>query len=384
MGYRFLMLTLAASVCARLPTTNLVVPEMRNFAAHSTADSFIQAITKSGGSKTDCRTFAETAISDISTGVTSEQGVLGDIDTGATCAQQGQTLVGTTQVTLTAALADLATKQATAATALITKNTACSASVTFAVNLDILEATACYDYTNEGTYISADGACVLATTDLATADADVASAQTAVTDAQAAYDAAVAEAARLKSACHCRVQHEQAAAWTAASAATAAHAADWKQAHEVVCAIDQTSTCTVPTCPEVTKPTLSSDVSGEECDGVAIPADESVTEDRRDLRCPTQNTWGKCVNVGYRNVPVKLCDDGAYVMQHTVVSKRRSNANEQQFVCTGKASNVWGVHQAYHHDCKATSPETATRESMWTNDGTTNRCYFGCDTCDSV
>merc|ERR1711865_1359751 len=47
----------------------------------------------------------------------------------------------------------------------------------------------------------------------------------------------------------------------AASTATAAHAADWKQAHELICALDKTTTCTVPTCPTVTQPTLAAGVA---------------------------------------------------------------------------------------------------------------------------
>jgi len=265
MGYHFLMLTLAASVCARLPATDLVVPEKLDFAAHTTADSFIQAMTKSGGTEADCRSFATTTIASIKAEVTSEQGILNAVDTGSGCAQEGQTLVSSTQVTLTAAQADLVAKQDTAASALSTKNTACSASVAFAVNLDTLQAKTCYDYTSEATYISAMTECGSATTALTKADQAVNTATTAVSDAQKAYDAAVAEAARLKSACHCRVQREQATAWTAASAATAAHAADCKQAHEVICALNQATTCPVPTCQTVTQPTAANGVDAEDC-----------------------------------------------------------------------------------------------------------------------
>jgi hypothetical protein len=67
------------------------------------------------------------------------------------------------------------------------------------------------------------------------------------------------------SACHCRVQNERANAWTAAGTATASHAAEWKQAHEILCALDQTSTCTVPSCPDVTQPASASGVNAEGC-----------------------------------------------------------------------------------------------------------------------
>ena len=77
-----------------------------------------------------------------------------------------------------------------------------------------------------------------ANTALSQANSALGVAQTAAADAQTALDAAVAEAARLMSECHCRVQNERAVAWTAAGAATTSHAADWKQAHEFLCALD--------------------------------------------------------------------------------------------------------------------------------------------------
>merc|ERR1711957_222552 len=74
------------------------------------------------------------------------------------------------------------------------------------------------------------------------------------------------ESARLTSECNCRVQTEQAEAWTAASTATAAHAADWKQAHEVICALGKKIPCdTVPDCPALEQVTLSKDISSEDC-----------------------------------------------------------------------------------------------------------------------
>ena len=68
------------------------------------------------------------------------------------------------------------------------------------------------------------------------------------------------------SSCHCRVQAEQAKAWKAASGSKEANAADWKQAHEVICALDPTISCDeLPDCPAVEQVTLSNDVSNEKC-----------------------------------------------------------------------------------------------------------------------
>merc|ERR1712028_180331 len=134
-----------------------------------------------------------------------------------------------------------------------------------AVNLDVLKTNSCFDYTSQATYTSAEAACATATADLATADAATAVAQTEANDAQTVLDAAIAEASRLVIVCNCRVQFEQAAAWTAAQAATVAHAADWKQANEVHCAVAQAGSCHYAACPTVTQPTLANGVAEEYC-----------------------------------------------------------------------------------------------------------------------
>merc|ERR1712021_111729 len=209
-------------------------------------------------------------------GVTSEQGVLDAVDTGSGCAQEGQSGVATATTNKANADAVVVTKTQAVTDATATQATACNAPVTVVVNLPTLAASTCYDYTQEAHFLSVQAACDAANTALSVA-------QTAATDAQTSLDAAVAEAARLMSECHCRAQQEQAAAWTAAGTATASHVADWKQAHEVLCALDQTTTCTVPTCPAVTQPTLAAGVADETCtDGYT----EKYT-----------NRWPHCSNV---------------------------------------------------------------------------------------
>merc|ERR1711865_1049474 len=264
MGQRvFIIALMASSLCVALPTTDLVVPEAKD--SGTTGAEFVQSTLKSGGTETQCRTFATETISSINAGVTSEQGVLAAIDTGAGCAQEGQSGVATATTNKANADAVVVTKTQAVTDATATQATACNAPVAMVVNLPTLAASTCYDYTQEADFLSVQAACDAANTALSQANSGLSAAQTAATDAQTSLDAAVAEAARLMSECHCRVQQEQAAAWTAAGTATASHAADWKQAHEVLCALDQTSTCTVPTCPAVTQPTLAAGVADEDC-----------------------------------------------------------------------------------------------------------------------
>ena len=259
---QLLMIALAVCFCSAAPTTELVVPEYLDFTAASklAPTAFLQAVIKSGGTKGDCRTFATTTISDIETAVSSQQGVLNAIDNGDGCAAMGQTLVTSTKAAVVSAQAVVVTKESEASAALAAKNTACSAGVDFSVGLETLEANSCYDYTSQTGYTQAKASCVAATSALATADAAVVTAQTVVTDAQATAADAVAEAARLESGCLCRVHQEQATAQVAVQAATATNAADWKQAHEVLCAIEQTTPCSVPSCPTVEQPKLADGV----------------------------------------------------------------------------------------------------------------------------
>merc|ERR1712166_601986 len=222
MGQRvFIIIAFMASFCVALPMTDLVVPEAKD--ARTSGAEFVQSTLKSGGTETQCRTFATDTISSINSGVTSEQGTLAAIDTGSGCAQMGQSGVATATTNKANADADVVTKSQAVTDATATQATACNAPVTMVVNLPTLTASTCYDYTQEADFLSVQAACDAANTALSQANSGLSAAQTAATDAQTTLDAAVAEAARLMSECHCRVQQEQTAAWTAAGTATASH-----------------------------------------------------------------------------------------------------------------------------------------------------------------
>merc|ERR1712195_251559 len=210
-GSRTFLFTILAVSCHGLPKiTGEVVPEAQTILLQHTAaftemspTAFISAMASSGGSEMDCRDFATKTTTDISTTVTSTQKMLDDVDTGSSCAAMGQDAVTTATAAVTTAKAELETAK-----------------------------------TDKATKQSAK-----------------------VTDAEASLATVVAEASKLKSACLCRVNTEQKAAWAAASDTTASHAADWKQAHEIVCALDKSTTCTVPACPAVTNPLVAAGVA---------------------------------------------------------------------------------------------------------------------------
>jgi len=260
---RLLIIALAVCFCDAAPTTDLVVPEYLDFAAFSklAPTAFLQAVIKSGGTEAECRSFATTTINTISESVKSEGAILNAVDTGAGCASKGQELVQVAQGRLEAKEGVLAAKEGSAAKAHDAEATACTAAVDMAVGLDTLKKTTCYDYSSEASFISTDAACNQATIASSQAAAAVVSATTDVQYAQGEVQDAVAEAARLESGCLCRVHQEQAAAQIAAQTATTAHADDWKQAQEVLCAVDQTTPCPMPPCPTVTQPTLAAGVA---------------------------------------------------------------------------------------------------------------------------
>merc|ERR1712086_331852 len=254
MGLRFYVFIALAVSCHGLPTTaDAVVPERQTMLLQHRAaftkmspTAFISAMSSSGGSKEDCRTFADETTKAIKATVTSTQDVLNTIDTGSGCAALGQDLVQNAET-------DVASKTTA-------KDDAASA--TFEVTFDLMstERPNCLDVTGKSSYTVVKTAADIAIRELATAKQTLADAKTAVTAAEAAHAAAVTNAAGLEKECLCRVYTEQTDAWESASTATASHAADWKQAHELLCALDQATTCTVPTCPTVSKPTVASGV----------------------------------------------------------------------------------------------------------------------------
>merc|ERR1711957_718734 len=257
---------MGAVSCHGLPKiTGEVVPEAQTMLLQHTAaftemspTAFISAMASSGGSETDCRDFATKTTTDISTTVTSTQKMLADVDTGSSCAAMGQDAVSTATAAVTAAKAELETAKTDKATKQSAKEAACSATFQVAaLNLGSFKNNElkkdCLDISGMVGYTTAE-------------DQAVVTATTKVTDAEASLATNVKEASKLKRTCLCRVKKAQTAAWTAASTTIASHAADWKQAHEIVCALDKTTTCTVPACPAVTKPAVAVGVANAQCE----------------------------------------------------------------------------------------------------------------------
>jgi len=287
MGSRFYLLIALAVSCHGLPNTaeDDVVPERQTMLLQHRAaftkmspTAFISAMTSSGGSEEDCRTFADKTIKDIEATITTTQAEMNIVATGSSCAAMGQDQVQAEKAKVAAAKTAVQNAETDAASKNTAKEAAASATYKVTFDLTSTQAPTCLDVTGQSSYLTVKALADSAKSAADTADTALADAKTAVTAAEAALANAVDEASRLESACLCRAHKEQKAAMAAASTATAAHAADWKQAHELICALDKTTTCTVPTCPTVTQQTLAA--------GVATADTEHCLPE------PTHTWWG--------------------------------------------------------------------------------------------
>merc|ERR1712086_39004 len=318
MGLRFYVFIALAVSCHGLPTTaDAVVPERQTMLLQHRAaftkmspTAFISAMSSSGGSKEDCRTFADETTKAIKATVTSTQDVLNTIDTGSGCAALGQDLVQNAETKVAAAKTAAQNAETDVASKTTAKDDAASATFEVTFDLTSTQQPNCLDVTGKSSYTVVKTAADIAIRELATAKQTLADAKTAVTAAEAAHAAAVTNAAGLEKECLCRVYTEQTDAWDSASTATASHAADWKQAHELLCALDQATTCTVPTCPTVSKPTVASGVV--KC---GLPIEVEYT-------------------AGYKTIWIHGCSKGEYKCQ-------------ARKVCDYVTSSTC-VYQAYH------------------------------------
>jgi hypothetical protein len=292
-----------------------------------TPTAFISAMTSSGGTKADCRTFATETIKDIKQTVSSSQGTVHAIDTGSGCAALGQDEVQAEQAKVAAAKVVVQSAEAVVVSKTTAKNAAASA--TFEVTFDLMstERPECVDITGQSSYQAVKNAREAAKDELRTAEQDVVAAKTAVTDAETALAGVVKEASRLMSGCLCSAHKAQKAAWAAVSTATDSHAADWKQAHDVICALDKTATCNVPTCPTVTQPTLAAGVANANSvhctpEPTTAPTTAPTTCDAN--RCPASHPvcmghhralpYGRCAKSSWTCYGDGSCDSASYTI----------------------------------------------------------------------
>ena len=235
------------------------------------ATEFISATIAAGGSETECQTFAANAIDSISTTFAASQTTLNTLETGSQCVAEGQNMAqAPAQENAQLKQQEMIPAQVEAEGKQQAMETACSASPALDLNMNdfkngVLDPTS-VDVSKNPKFIAANEGCVSATIASTAADKVVAATRDGWVAAKAALAELVAEAPKLMRGCLCRVKNEHDAAWTAASSAIPSLEAQWKQAHEIVCALDKADTaCVVPPRPTLTKPVLVTEVSNENC-----------------------------------------------------------------------------------------------------------------------
>merc|ERR1712166_1262147 len=119
-----------------------------------------------------------------------------------------------------------------------------------------------FDYKTQDSYIQKKNVCDSKTTAWNTATNAIAPAETKVTDAKSEAAAAELSASGLKVTCQCDAKKRNADAWEKSQTDHASHAADWKQANEILCTLNAQSTaCNSLPLPAVTRPALAAGVA---------------------------------------------------------------------------------------------------------------------------
>lgn len=151
-------------------------------------------MTSSGGSKEDCRTFADETTKAIKATVNSTQGVLDTVDTGDGCAALGQDLVQAEETKVAAAKTAAQNAENDVASKTTAENEAASATFEVTFDLASTEQPNCLDVTGKSSYVAVKAAADTAIRELATAKQTLVDAKTAVTAAEATHAAAVTNA----------------------------------------------------------------------------------------------------------------------------------------------------------------------------------------------
>merc|ERR1712086_641147 len=216
MGLRFYVFIALAVSCHGLPTTaDAVVPERQTMLLQHRAaftkmppTAFISAMTSSGGSKEDCRTFADDTIADIKSTVASSQGSMDAIETGSGCAALGQDEVQAEEAKVAAAKVVVQNAKADVASKTTAKDAAASAPYTVTFDLMSTSDPRCLDVSGESSYLAVKNTRDTAIAELEAAVTALTAANTKVTGTEASLATVVTEASRLESGCLCRIHKE--------------------------------------------------------------------------------------------------------------------------------------------------------------------------------
>merc|ERR1712072_1494623 len=285
----FVAFTVLASVaCAFSP--NDVVPEQSSFAPqlaaiqtssnspHEAAVRAYRLLQQNGNDDAACRALANSMIAEVNTTVSTAQANIDAVDNGSDCGSRYQDEVTAAHTANTNAQ-NAVTEAQTALT------TASSASVTLTQAYTVDPAVTYF--TNNPAWVEAAGNYEQAQTALSTAQGTAATTATAYTTAQATQTTEI-------NTCRCTAQSAHAAAVSnnANSNNAATNTANWNQAHNLLCVLDNTNPCNFAPAPTVTARPLPADVSGATCSGSPFASGRyTSTSGSHDDCTRTANEW---------------------------------------------------------------------------------------------
>ena len=131
--------------------------------------AFIAAMTSSGGSEEDCRTFADKAIKDIEATITTTQEEMNIVATGSSCAALGQDQVQAETAKVAAAKTAVQNAETDAALKGGAKGTAADAPHKVTFNLMSTQEPDCLDVRGQSSYLAVKNALDNVATDLGVA-----------------------------------------------------------------------------------------------------------------------------------------------------------------------------------------------------------------------
>jgi hypothetical protein len=256
-----------AALALGLPSADEVVPETVLFVADGDAASFeeakqtVSSMTSAGKTDKDCRKLATESKKEIEKTVKQSQKVLDKLPSGAGCTKAKTDTVGKAQ-----SLKNKADQKAADAKKAVDKS--CDVKVDFgSFHLSGLKPGKCDQFYSKSAYTSAAKKCADAKKAKEKADG-------AKEEATKSLKKTKEAAEKDESKCLCKVQKDHKSAWKDATKSVDANAKAWAKAHHIECVLDATpaSKCTVPACPAVKKPTITSAAKNADCsfNGVAM------------------------------------------------------------------------------------------------------------------
>jgi len=258
--YRATMMKIVAvlafvAVVSAIPSPDSVVPEMDLIqtsaieSAHAEAKAAVESMIKAGKDEGACADLAAATIKEVEDAVDGHQKILGSLDTGSSCPQEGQEEVDAANDALEKAQNDKKDADDAAVAA-------ANADVDFAaVAYESLTPGQCADFFSDPAYLAAVSA-------KETAEKAAEAAAGAVTAAEAEVEAAKEAQKKLINHCQCRVKVSYENAWKAANANNAADEKAYTKGKHMQCVLAGTppASCSVGAVPKVTAITLADGV----------------------------------------------------------------------------------------------------------------------------